>query len=172
MYILSDLKAAQITPNADTYAHIMLTYLVVPGPEYDQAFLYLEEMKKAGYIPKSGIYATFVKKCVFHNDDRAWTVLEEMEKCGYRTQELKDYIRNAQSINQRSRMGRERQDRMWAFSRRKEVEGTEMFRPINRNTNHEAENELADMDGGKEDDMDRQLEVSDGVNGQRHRERL
>jgi hypothetical protein len=131
MYILSDLKAAQITPNEDTYGRIIITYLAVPGPEYDQAFMYLEEMKKAGYIPSSGIYATFVKKCVYHNDDRAWTVLEEMERCGYRIKELTDYIRNAEQSDARDPRMRRSQLKMEAYVRRKEAgETEEMFRGL------------------------------------------
>lgn len=95
MYILSDLKTAQITPNADTYARVILTYLAQPGTSYDQAFIYLEEMKASGHIPSPGIYSTFVKKCVYSNDDRAMTILEEMKRVGYNVKHLERYVRNA-----------------------------------------------------------------------------
>jgi hypothetical protein len=95
MYILSDLKKAQITPNADTYASIILTCLTQPTGEYDQAFLYLEEMKAAGFKPRSGLYASFVKKCVYHSDERALTVIDEMKKLGYATGLLETHIRRS-----------------------------------------------------------------------------
>lgn len=131
MYILGDLKAANITPNEDTYARIIITFLAVQGPEYDHAFLYLEEMKKAGYIPRAGVYATFVKKCVYHNDDRAWAVVEEMKRCGYRTKELEDYIQNAEKNDARDPRMRRNEVKMKAYVRRKEVQQTEeMFRQM------------------------------------------
>ena len=109
MYILSDLKTARITPNADTYARVILTFLAQPGTAYDQAFLYLEEMKAAGHIPSPGIYSTFVKKCVYSNDDRAMSILEEMKRVGYNTKYLERYIRSAAKNGGRSTLlGRER----------------------------------------------------------------
>jgi Pentatricopeptide repeat domain/PPR repeat len=98
MYILSDLKAAQITPNANTYRHVIMTFLRHPGALYDQAFLYLEEMKASGYIPAAGIYSSFVKKCVYQNDDRALSLLEEMKNLGYTTKILERWVRNAMRV--------------------------------------------------------------------------
>jgi pentatricopeptide repeat protein len=104
MYILSDLKAAQITPNADTYARVILTCLFQPEGEYDQAFLYLEEMKAAGWIPSPGVYTAFVKKCVYFNDERAVTLLEEMKKLGYETAVLRRYVENAARLGIHSKL--------------------------------------------------------------------
>jgi hypothetical protein len=104
MYILSDLKEAQITPDHTTYAHVILTYLAQPDAEYDQAFLYLEEMKSAGFIPASGIYATFVKKCVYHSDERAVTLVQEMKKLGYQTKHLEQYVERAAKSGASSRV--------------------------------------------------------------------
>jgi len=145
MYILKELKQAQVTPNQDTYARVILTFLSVRGPEYDQAFLYLEEMKKAGWIPASGVYATFVKKCVYHNDDRAWAVVEEMKRCGYRTKELEDYIRNAERNDARDPRMKRGEVKMDAYARRKEVQQTEdMFRQIIPSGKAPNEGEIAD----------------------------
>lgn len=99
MYILSDLKAAQITPNEETYGRVILTCLHQPDNTYEQAFLYLEEMKAAGWIPSSGLYASFVKKCAYHNDDRAVKLLEEMERVGHDTKRLK------RTIEEQTRLG-------------------------------------------------------------------
>ena len=128
MYILSDLKTAQITPNADTYARVILTFLAQPGTAYDQAFLYLEEMKASGHIPSPGIYSTFVKKCVYSNDDRAMTILEEMKRVGYNTKYLERYIRNATKNGGGSMMlGRERMGE----ARREEGEASQkMFKML------------------------------------------
>jgi pentatricopeptide repeat protein len=104
MYILSDLKKAQITPNQDTYARVILTCLFEPEGSYDQAFIYLEEMKASGWIPSSGLYASFVKKCVYHNDDRVVTVLEEMKKMGYSTKSLETYVMDAARLGIRSKL--------------------------------------------------------------------
>lgn len=104
MYILSDLKAAQITPDRDTYTRIILTYLGQQGATYDQAFLYLEEMKDAGWIPTSGLYATFVKKCVYHGDDRAVGLLAEMKKVGYPINSLEHYIEKAAKVGAESKL--------------------------------------------------------------------
>ena len=104
MYILSDLKKARITPNEETYARVILTCLFQPEGSYDQAFMYLEEMKAAGWIPSSGIYAAFVKKCVYHHDDRAVTLLEEMKKMGYVTKRLETYVADAARLGIRSRL--------------------------------------------------------------------
>jgi hypothetical protein len=129
MYILSDLKAAQITPNADTYGHVIITFLRHPGAIYDQAFLYLEEMKASGYIPSSGIYSSFVKKCVYQNDDRALTLLEEMKNLGYTTKILERWVRNAMRVGAGSTVGI-KVARMGDV-RREEMEASrEMFRVL------------------------------------------
>lgn len=132
MYILSDLKAAQLTPNADTYGRIIITFLAQPDATYDQAFLYLEEMKAAGHIPSAGIYTTFVKKCVYHNDDRALAVLEEMEKVGHHTKTLKTYVKKAMKAGAHSTLLNLRHERM-GNARRKETDTMdEMFKILAR----------------------------------------
>jgi pentatricopeptide repeat protein len=104
MFILSDLKAAQITPDEETYARVILTCLHQPDNKYDQAFLYLEEMKASGWIPPSGIYASFIKKCVYHSDDRAVMLLEEMERVGYDTKNLKNMISEGRRVGANSKL--------------------------------------------------------------------
>lgn len=95
MYILSDMKAAQIKPNAITFNRVIHTFLLQQGPAYEDAFVYLEEMKAAGFIPSPGIYAAFIKKCVYNNDDRARLLLEEMKNSGHDESHLAKYIQNA-----------------------------------------------------------------------------
>jgi hypothetical protein len=142
MYILSELKAAQLAPNADTYGRIIITFLAQPDATYDQAFLYLEEMKAAGHIPSAGIYATFVKKCVYHNDDRALAVLEEMEKVGHNTNRLKDYVKKAMKAGAHSILQDRRLERM-GDARRRETDTTEeMFKILARKRGDEVKNEF------------------------------
>lgn len=131
MYILSDLKVAQITPNADTYGRVIITFLGHPGATYDQAFLYLEEMKASGYIPSSGIYSTFVKKCVYHNDDRALSILEEMKKVGYHTKHLENYVKNAMRVGAGSTVLGRKVERMGDVRREENEASQEMFRILN-----------------------------------------
>jgi pentatricopeptide repeat protein len=104
MYVLTELKAAGVTPNESTYAHVILTCLFEPEGSYDQAFLYLEEMKAAGWIPPSGVYAAFVKKCLYHNDERAVTLLEEMKKVGHSTKVLERYMDFSVRLGVRSKV--------------------------------------------------------------------
>jgi len=102
MVLLEDLKNAQITPDRDTYTRVILTYLTQQGVMYDQAFLYLEEMKNAGWIPPSGLYTAFIKKCVYHGDDRSVGLLDEMKKIGYPTKTIEEYVLKARSAGAES----------------------------------------------------------------------
>jgi len=92
MHILSNLKEAKCTPNQETYETVILTFVNLPTKEYDPAFIYLEEMKAAGFIPTWGLYKAFVVKCVYHRDERAEKLLEEMDKLGHSTDGLRKYL--------------------------------------------------------------------------------
>jgi hypothetical protein len=123
MFILSDLKAAQITPDRDTYSRVILTCLHRPDNTYEDAFVYLEEMKAAGWVPAAGIYASFVKKCVFHNDGRAMLLLDEMKKVGHRTDSLISAIEARKRLGAHSKLFDRRGSR---YARQQEAVKEEM----------------------------------------------
>lgn len=79
--LLLDLKQAAVTPNAETYEHIIL--LCLTQPVYDDAFFYLEEMKTQKFVPSPKVYTTITQVCVAAKDSRYSTALAEMRQCGY-----------------------------------------------------------------------------------------
>jgi hypothetical protein len=144
MFILSDLKAAQVTPDEETYARVILTCLHQPDNKYEEAFLYLEEMKASGWIPSSGIYASFVKKCVYHSDDRAVMLLEEMERVGYNTRNLKRSISEAGRVGAKSKLfdrGRGRYSRRHEARKEEEMETESRINKIREHAKRMAPNE-------------------------------
>jgi len=93
MALLKDMKAAHIAPNQQSFSLVILTFVLQPPPNYEPAFMYLEEMKACGFIPSGGIYAAFIQKCVFANDDRAFGLLEEMKKWGHHTGQIERWVK-------------------------------------------------------------------------------
>ncbi|KAI8344854.1 hypothetical protein BC941DRAFT_458631 [Chlamydoabsidia padenii] len=74
--VIDELKKAKITPNADTFSK-MIT-LVCKQSNYEDAFVYLEEMKSLGMVPPQQS-----KKLAYERDPRFHIALEEMETYGY-----------------------------------------------------------------------------------------
>jgi hypothetical protein len=144
MFILSDLKAAQVTPDDETYGRVILTCLHQPDNKYEEAFLYLEEMKASGWIPSSGIYTSFIKKCVYHSDDRAVMLLEEMERVGYNTKMLKNSISEARRVGAKSKLfdhGEGRYSRRHEARKEEEMETQEHINKIREHAERMTPNE-------------------------------
>ena len=88
MFLASEMAALGVKPDQLTYDRLILACL--SEDDYEDAFLYLEEMKAAadlkgneGWWVRSGTATALVKRCVTHGDDRAWLMLNEMDKKGY-----------------------------------------------------------------------------------------
>jgi len=155
MYVLSELKNSGISPNEGIYTSIIMTYLQQQGEGYDSAFMYLEEMKAAGYIPKKHIYAMFVRKCVYHNDDRALMVLEEMEKVGYNITGLSNYVKNAARMGSRSSLMDVKIARMGNARREEREESRELLRMFSE---HRLREEKREHEKIEEYDDDNEIE--------------
>jgi len=150
MQILSDLKAQNLTPNAKTYEMIIATFLSIPTEEYEPAFIYLEEMKAAGFIPKWGTYKRFVTKCVYHRDERAAKILEEMHNFGLATGKLRRQIANDKprvTYSQREGRFQRRMATVWSS----EAE-----------TQREVENYLEHQEAAEEEDGQESFVKADG----------
>ncbi|CAG8524757.1 14910_t:CDS:2 [Dentiscutata heterogama] len=78
----TEMQRAGIQPDSESYRRMI--YLCC-GTDYDyeDAFVYLEEMKAQNILPSSTIYEKIIKTCINHNDSRAKLALEEMESFGY-----------------------------------------------------------------------------------------
>jgi hypothetical protein len=89
MFLASEMTALGVKPDRLTYDRLILVCL--NEDDYEDAFLYLEEMKAVGHLKgdkdgwwmRSGTATAMVKKCVVNSDDRVWLVLDEMEKRNY-----------------------------------------------------------------------------------------
>ncbi|KAI8098679.1 uncharacterized protein BX664DRAFT_381362 [Halteromyces radiatus] len=80
--VIEELKKAKVTPNVETFSK-MIT-LACTQPNYEDAFVYLEEMKSHGIIPPRQCYVVLAKKLAWERDPRYHIALEEMETYGYR----------------------------------------------------------------------------------------
>ena len=80
--IMKDIAKVGLTPDAKTYENIITLAL---GPsEYEDAFVYLEQMKAQGLKPSREIYQMIMDKCTSAGDGRWRYVTEEMKELGYR----------------------------------------------------------------------------------------
>jgi len=79
--LLDQMKAANLTPNDDTFERMV--YLCLTQEKYEDAFFYLEEMKAAGHVPPLRIYAKLIRRCIKANDSRYKMAFEEMGEIGY-----------------------------------------------------------------------------------------
>lgn len=93
MFLASEMTALGVKPDRLTYDRLILVCL--NEEDYEDAFLYLDEMKAVGdqkgdvdgWWMRTGTATIMVRRCVLNNDDRAWLVLTELEKRGYNKSE-------------------------------------------------------------------------------------
>lgn len=89
MFLASEMTALGVKPDQLTYDRLILVCL--NEDDYEDAFLYLEEMKTAGNLKgeedswwmRRGTAMAMVKKCAANNDRRVWRVLDEMDRRRY-----------------------------------------------------------------------------------------
>lgn len=90
--ILAEMReVAYVQPDAQTYERLII--LALSGKTYEDAFVYLEEMKAANFYPPLSVYESIIARCVDDGDLRYKIALEEMTEFGYEiTERLKRYI--------------------------------------------------------------------------------
>jgi len=81
MRLFSQLKELGLQPDAKTFERMI--NLMLTQDEYEECFLYLEEMKASGFKPPQRVYMGIIKKCVYSKDERASIAVAEMKECGY-----------------------------------------------------------------------------------------
>jgi pentatricopeptide repeat protein len=86
--VIDELKKAKVAPNVDTFSKMIS--LVCRQSNYEDAFVYLEEMKSHGVIPPRRCYIVLAKKLANERDPRFHIALEEMETYGYKSDYLKE----------------------------------------------------------------------------------
>ncbi|THH33261.1 hypothetical protein EUX98_g903 [Antrodiella citrinella] len=79
--LLTEMKTAGIKPDAVTFQRTVI--LCLTQPTYEDAFFYLEEMKKEGFVPSRSLYENIIRKCVLAGDPRHKLALEEMLSQGH-----------------------------------------------------------------------------------------
>jgi Pentacotripeptide-repeat region of PRORP/PPR repeat len=120
-FLLSEMNELGIKPNHMAYQNLILTYMQHRGQDYEQAFVYLEEMKAQGYVPSQGTYYSMARKCVVSNDKRAVKLLEEADALGYDMKKSWDQLRQFASLGASQKRVGERQQ-AFTEARRKEAE--------------------------------------------------
>lgn len=89
-----EMKEKGIRPTIESYRRMIFLICSQISDDYEDAFIYLEEMKSQNMLPTPSIYERIIKKCVQHDDARAKIALEEMDNFGYRpSATLKDLLR-------------------------------------------------------------------------------
>jgi pentatricopeptide repeat protein len=95
MFLASEMAALKIRPDVLTYDRLILVCLT--EDDYEDAFLYLEEMKKtfeSGDL-RIGTWNALVRKCIAASDERAWSVLQELETKGLNVGKLRSWAEDA-----------------------------------------------------------------------------
>lgn len=86
MFLAAEMRALKVRPDKLTYDRLIINCLY--EIDYEDAFRYLEEMKRVGasrgetWWMRTGTVSALVRKCTEVGDERAWGLLEEMEKMG------------------------------------------------------------------------------------------
>ncbi|KAJ6609859.1 hypothetical protein B0H10DRAFT_1812604 [Mycena sp. CBHHK59/15] len=75
------LKEAGTSPDPDAFEKMIMLHLT--QETYDDAFLYLEEMQGAGYVPGQHVYEALALKCASAGDARYVVALDEMKEVGH-----------------------------------------------------------------------------------------
>ena len=100
MFIASEMRALGI--NADHLTYDRLILICAKAEDYEDAFLYLEEMIKVGadrvdngqkgWWMRGGTASHLVRRCVLARDNRAWQLLGEMDERGISTERLRVWV--------------------------------------------------------------------------------
>jgi pentatricopeptide repeat protein len=72
----------EIFPTILTYSRMIS--VICTQNDYEEAFVYLEEMKAKNLLPPRDVYEKIIKRCVHHGDTRALLALEEAESFGHK----------------------------------------------------------------------------------------
>ncbi|ORZ16279.1 hypothetical protein BCR42DRAFT_374761 [Absidia repens] len=80
--VYDELKKANVAPNMDTFTKMIM--LICKQSNYEDAFVYLEEMKHQGMTPPRYCYIVLATKLALEKDTRFHLALEEMETYGSR----------------------------------------------------------------------------------------
>ncbi|CAG8490899.1 7769_t:CDS:2 [Acaulospora colombiana] len=89
-----EMKKMGIRPTIESYRRMIFLCCSQLNDDYEDAFIYLEEMKAQNMLPTPTIYERIIRKCVQHDDARAKIALEEMENFGYKpSPALQDLLR-------------------------------------------------------------------------------
>ncbi|CAG8495256.1 5090_t:CDS:2 [Acaulospora morrowiae] len=89
-----EMKNKGIRPTIESYRRMVFLCCSQLNDDYEDAFVYLEEMKAQNMLPTPTIYERIIRKCIQHDDARAKIALEEMENFGYKpSSALQDLLR-------------------------------------------------------------------------------
>ncbi|KAL8819875.1 MAG: hypothetical protein Q9223_001794 [Gallowayella weberi] len=74
MFLASEMVALKVRPDALTYDRLILVCLEAQGEKegFEDAWRYFEEMRGAGWWPRSGTAMALAKKCCLMKDERIW----------------------------------------------------------------------------------------------------
>jgi pentatricopeptide repeat protein len=76
---------------------------------FEDAFVYLEKIKKSGQLPLRGAYYRLIKKLSASNDPRLPMAIEDMEACGYSlSSHLDDYMDDKAFLHEKRERIREK----------------------------------------------------------------
>ncbi|CAG8533169.1 159_t:CDS:2 [Diversispora eburnea] len=107
-----EMKEKNIRPTIESYRRMIFLACSQISDDYEDAFIYLEEMKSQNMLPPPSVYERIVKKCVQHDDARAKIALEEMNNFGYKpSPALRDLLRYEQGSRNLDNQSFDRQRR-------------------------------------------------------------
>lgn len=95
--LVSEMKEMKIEPNAMTYEHLFYTSLT--QNDYEDAFVYLEEMKPK-WSPKPSMYKRLAEKCFLVGDQRYRVALKELRNMGINTAVFMEELMGTQKMLQ------------------------------------------------------------------------
>ncbi|THU95367.1 hypothetical protein K435DRAFT_779042 [Dendrothele bispora CBS 962.96] len=80
--ILEDMKQAGVSRDKKIYE--LMVELCLSQDTYEDAFVFLEEMKAENFVPSADVYKTLIRKCLYSGDNRYHIAIEEMKEAGHK----------------------------------------------------------------------------------------
>lgn len=91
MFLASEMAALGIRPDVLTYDRLVLVCLT--EEDYEDAFLYLDEMKGMfeGSELRMGTFNALIRRCIAARDKRVWSMLNEMQNKGHNVEKIRKW---------------------------------------------------------------------------------
>lgn len=92
-FLVAEMLTLKIEPDGMIYDNLVL--LNLHQKDYQEAFGYLEEMRRLEFLPRQSTYTALVLRCSSEGDERAWKLVDEMENGGLSTKKIRKELKKS-----------------------------------------------------------------------------